>query len=422
MMANAQPAQRSISLVYPMGDGKSAPKPVASILDHLDAQALALLRFVPHACGHCGGRVSLRVQSVDASGTTGGHRAYFAHAVDEGTTCPAVTPAGPCANDLGAAIFCGKQEGARHRQLKDLLLVAASADPEVSFSQVEVHLTNGSASRRPDVVLGIGDQLVCFDIQLAPPPRVTISARTAFYEPAGFKHVWLIDGAALGCVNLQPFQDLLWRQGGHTLAFDEECIDKSLSCNTLAFKLVILKDEGHRISPAWRWVQGADLLASFGLSPTTTGTGGDFLSLALLDALSSPDRDELQRWYMAVGSDLGLPDWDAFIDDGLRPLLGALASITAGEVRDGSARRPTEVTAVVHNALTTGLSDGRHHWVPIIASVINRRAEMPNVPGFGAKTAAMIDRARQSHDPADFVRRLDLWRPLLTRLFPTLLL
>lgn len=422
MLAEAHETKRSITLVRSTGENNAAPKPVASMLDCLSAEALALVRFAPHACGHCGGRVNLRVQSVGTSGTTSGLRAYFAHAVDEGVGCPAVTQDACRADDIGAAMFGGKQEGARHREMKDMMLAAAAADTVVTFAQAEVYLTNGNGGRRPDVTLGINDQLLCCDIQLAPPPRITISGRTAFYEPAGFKHAWVLDGTALDRVNLQPFQDLLWRQGGRALAFDEECVDKSVFSKTLTFKLVTITDEGNLISAAWHWVQGADLLACLGLSPTETGTAGDFLSQALLAALTSTDRADLQRWYEAVSPDLGLPGWNVFMADGLRPLLGALASVLAGEVRDGSARRPSEVTAVVHNALTTGLSDGRHLWAPIIAMVMKRRAELPCAVAIGKKTAAMTERASQFHDSAEFSRRIDVWRPLLMRLFPTLLL
>ncbi len=420
MLAAVHATKRSISLVRPASENNTAPKPVAGMLDSLSAEALALVRFLPHACGHCGGRVNLRVQSVGSSGTTGGLRAYFAHAVDEGVGCPAVTHDACRADGIGAVMFRGKQEGPRHHKMKDMMLAAANADAAVTFAQAEVYLTNGNAGRRPDVVLGFGDQLVCCDIQLAPPPRITISGRTAFYEPAGFKHAWVLDGAALDRVNLQPFQDLLWRQGGRALAFDEECLDRSVSSKTLSFKLVTITDEGNLISTSWHWFQGANLLACLGLSPTDTGTAEDFLSQAFLAALASPDRAALRRWYEAVAPDLGLPGWNVFMADGLRPLLGAVASVLAGEVQDGSARRPSEVTAVVHNALTTGLSDGRHLWAPIIAMVMKRRAELPNAVGFGLKTAAMIDRASQCHDPAEFSRRIDVWRPLLMRLFPAL--
>ncbi|WP_305250130.1 hypothetical protein [Pseudotabrizicola sp.] len=413
---------RSITLVRAMVNGDTAPKSVAGILNSASAEALALMRFLPHSCGHCGGRVNLRVQSVGTSGTTGGLRAYFAHAVDEGVGCPAVTQDACRADEIGATMFGGKQEGPRHRQMKDMMLAAAAADAAVTFAQAEVYLTYGNAGRRPDVVVGINDQLVCCDIQLAPPPRITISGRTAFYEPACFRHAWVLDGAALDRVNLQPFQDLLWRQGGRTLAFDEECLEKSVSSKALTFKLVTITDEGNLITTAWHWVQGDDLLACLGMSPTDTGTAKDFLSQAFLAALASTDRADLQRWYEAVGPDLGLSDWNAFRVDGLRPLLGALASVLASEVRDGSARRPSEVTAVVHNALTTGLSDGRHLWAPIITMAMKRRAELPNAVGFGLKTAAMIDRASRCHDPAEFNRRIDVWRPLLLRLVPALAL
>ena len=347
-------------------------------------------------------------------------RAYFAHAVDEGVGCPAVTQHTLRANDLGAAMFSGNQEGQRHRQVKDLLLLAASTDADVSFAQAEVYLSNGSAGRRPDVVLGIGDELVCFDIQLAPPPRVTISERTAFYEPAGFKHVWVLDGSALDCVNLQPFQDLLWRQGGRALAFDEDCLNRSVSAKQLTFKLITITDEANRISSSWGWVQGPDLLVCVGLSPTNTGVAGDFLSQAFFEALASADRDALKRWYTAVGPDLGLPIWKAFIEDGLRPLMGAIASVLACEVRNGSERRSSEVTAVLHNALTTGVFDGRHVWAPVIASVLKMHADLSNARRFGRKTTDMIHRASQCQSPAELSRRLDLWRPLLQRVFPTL--
>ena len=268
----------------------------------------------------------------------------------------------------------------------------------------------------------MGDQLVCFDIQLAPPPRITISGRTAFYEPAGFKHVWVMDGSALDCVNLQPFQDLLWRQGGRVLAFDEDCLDQSMSAKTLTFKLVAITDEGHQIASSWEWVQGRDLLARFGLLPTKTGVSGDFLSQALLAALASTDRDALKRWYAAVGPDLGLPIWKAFTKDGLRPLIGAVASVLAGEVRNGSARQSSQVTAVIHDALTAGVFDGRHLWAPVIASVLDMHADLSTSRQFTRKTADMIHRASQYHDTAELSRRIDLWRPLLLRLFPALAL
>lgn len=422
MLEDLHTTKRSIALVRPKLGNNATMQSVASVLNGLSAEGLALMRFAPHVCGHCGGRVNLRVLSVDASGTTSGKRAYFAHAVNEGVGCPAMTKDAIRANDLGAAMFSGKQEGQRHRELKDLILAAASADATVTFAQAEVYLSNGGAGRRPDVVLGIGDKLVCFDIQLAPPTRITISGRTAFYEPAALKHVWLMDGSALDCVNLQPFQDLLWRQGGRTLAFDEECLDRSASARTLTFKRVTITDEGHHISSNWEWVQGLDLLACFGLSPTKTGAAADFLSQAFLAALASTDRNALKRWYAAVGPDLGVPNWKAFTKDGLRPLIGAVASVLAGEVRNGSARQSSEVTAVVHDALTTGVFDARHLWAPVIASILDMDADLSTARRFGRKTADMIHSASQHHDAAEFSRRVDLWRPLLMRLFPALAL
>ena len=421
MLEDPHVATRSISLVRPLEAGRTAPKSVAGMLNSLSAEGLALVRFAPHSCGHCGGRVHLRVQSVGVSGTTGGMRAYFAHAVDEGVGCPAVTPDACRAVDLGAAMFGGAQEGARHHLLKDMLLEAASADPEVTSAQTEVSLFNGIAVRRPDVVLGLGEELVCFDIQLAPPPRVTISGRTAFYESGGFHHVWVLDGAALEHdVGLQSFQDLLWRQGGKVLAFDEESLEKTRAASALCFKLVAIRDDGHRITPSWRWVSGPDLNVCFGLAPDANGMAGDPISHAFFEALANRDRTVLQRWYVAMAADLAFPDWQAFVADGMCSLIGALATVLAGEVRDGSARPPSDVKAAVHNSLRTDTFDDRHLWAPLVRAILKARAERSPASAISRKTTEMIGRAMQDHDPVEFDRRLTRWRPLLLRLFPTI--
>jgi hypothetical protein len=47
---------RAITLVCPVqGARKETLMPVATVLDNLSAEALALVRFASFACGHCGG-------------------------------------------------------------------------------------------------------------------------------------------------------------------------------------------------------------------------------------------------------------------------------------------------------------------------------------------------------------------------------
>lgn len=412
---NAETMQRAITCVT-RRDRPSAPMSVNRLLDPLDAEKLALLRFTPHMCGHCGAPVNLRVRAVEHSGTTTGRRAYFAHAAGTGNGCPAQTSPAIAAASIGAHQFDGRQEGARHRYLKQALMDAACGDSHIDDAMLEVLVTNEGAYRRPDVAMVIDGRMVGIDLQLAPPSRDTIRGRTAFYERSPVLHAWVLDAAQLDQVNLQPFQDLLWRLGGNILAFDEACVARSTALGHLQMKRVSITDSGRDIGAQWSWITWPELRAWFGLTPAPTGLAGDPISRAFWAHLASPERTDLKLWYDAMAPDLGLPPWKDFVADGLRPVLGALASILSGRVRDGSMREPDAVRAVVNTSLATDVFDGRHLWVPLIESALRA---VPTAT-MGGKMPLVLGRAWAAHDPREFACRIGNWRPLFARFLPAL--
>lgn len=411
----AEKTQRTITCVTPY-DRPSAPLSVTKLLDPLDAEKLALLRFKPHRCGHCGAPVNLRVRGVAQSGTTTGRRAYFAHAAGTGNGCPALTSPAIAAASIGAHQFDGRQEGARHRYLKQALMDAACGDRHIDDAMREVLVTHAGAYRRPDVAMVIDGRMIGFDLQLAPPSRDTIRGRTAFYEGSPVLHAWVLDAAQLDLVNLQPFQDLLWRLGGNILAFDDACVARSAALGSLNLKRVSITDSGHDIGAQWSWVTWPELGNWFGLTPAPSGMADDPIGRAFWAHLASPERSDLALWYDAMAPDLGFAPWKDFVRDGLRPVLGALASILSGRVCDGSARAPDAIGEVVNTALATGVFDQRHLWVPLIEAGLR----FTPTATMGGKLPLVIARAWAAHDPADFVRRLGQWRPLFARLIPAL--
>jgi hypothetical protein len=410
---------RAITVVHRSDDPKHRLLWVSDLLDPMGAEDLALARCIQYRCGHCNGVVNLRVLSVAAAGTTSGKRAHFAHAAGQGAGCPAVTPDAMRASDLGAAFFNGRQEGARHLRLKHLFLQAAVADPTVAHAALEVPLAQDGARRRPDVLVDFGDASVSFDVQVAPPMRDTISGRARFYEQNHLLHVWALDGAALERTQLQAFQDLTWRSGGQVLAFDEGCYVKSIQSSSLTMKQVVITDAGDTITAEWRWLQGRALVEVLGVVTPASGMAGDLLAQAVFAHLAAPDRNRLKIWYQAMSADLGLPDWTAFTKDGLRPLLGALASLHAGRVCDGSNFAPDAIGAVVNNALASEVFDKRHLWAPVLKAALEaqggRKAALT-----GPKTQAVLTRAMAGHDATEFQNRMDRWWPLIQRLFPKL--
>lgn len=395
-------------------NGASAQFATAGFLDAMSAEQLALARHQRFHCGHCGGRVNLRVMSSRVVGVTGGERGYFAHAPGVRRDCPAVTGDALTVAQKNALFFAGRQEGARHRFLKDLLATTLQSDASYFDIGLEVHLAKDGSCRRPDVQATTAMGSLNIDIQLVPPDRETINGRWTFYGGGGLAHLWVLDGARLQDCDLPGFQDLIWRQGGQILAFDEEAAEQSELRGEVTMKLVTVSDQGDHIGHDLRWVGRAEVHDLAGLGDKTTLLAKDFAATAFFDHLASGDRGLLEAWYSAVLEPVFGLGWQSFRHDGLLALFGAVSTLACGTVRDGRGWQRSALASAVHSALITTAADRRHLWLPLI----ERAMQMTDTASLGPKTATMIERAKALADPEEYQRRLELWHPLLIRLMP----
>lgn len=147
----------------------------------------------------------------------------------------------------------------------------------------------------------------------------------------------------------------------------------------------------------------------------------DLVACAFFDLLAAGDLIALERWYRAVlQPSLGL-EWKALRQKGILPVIGALATVIAGTVRNGSKHKPAEVGAVINNACNMGLADQRHIWAPIVAATLNSPHAKLARSMIGPATPAIINAAIRAGDPAELRSRMSEYAPLMKRIFPGLL-
>lgn len=415
---NSQRNQTSITLIRELHSGHRL-RSAKNYLSALDAPSLAMARFQDIRCGHCGGRINLRVASVARGGTTSGKRAWFAHAAGLRAACTVFTGKAQSSTEVEATRFHGKQEGLRHLSLKIALADAISTDPAFESAAIEVRIDHDSNYRRPDVIGETQHGMMCFDLQLASPMRETIKGRRNFYTKAGLAHLWVIDGTRLDKASLQGFQDLVWQSNGLILAWDEDCESESHERGELVMKLVTINDAKSHISSSWQWISREDIFAIAGFHKDHA-MARDLTARGFFDLLAKGDRPQLEAYFNLVLRPQGFGEWRDLCIAGLLPVVGAISSVFKGEVSDGSARMPNEIGAVINTALNTTLRDGRHIWAPLIKSSLSLQEASRGIEKFGPKTRQVIDRAIAAGNAAEFQARLAVWRPLLTRLFPTL--
>lgn len=205
-----------------------------AILDPLSAVDLAELRAAVRQaylagqprfrCAGCGGALFVAQNPAGPGVPADGRGAHFKHY--------ATPDAPPCAQrsaanvrDIGAVKFAGLAEGANHAELKRLLALCLSQDPDITDIQIErqIRAANGSW-RQPDVSAVIRDTLVAFDQQLAGASLVSILERGQFYAANGVCHVWLTDAADLSRLSQLAFRDLHLTMGGRIFAIDSEVV------------------------------------------------------------------------------------------------------------------------------------------------------------------------------------------------------
>lgn len=419
------------------------------MLSGLDAEGLALLRRSDHRhrqngtprflCAFCGDPVHVRVRSVAASGRVDGGRAGFVH--DPRLVprdCPfACTSKTSSPDTIDALRFNGRQEGARHKLLKNRLCDMLNADPRVRFAESERLVTgigaDGRATwRRPDVlVVTVDGRRLAFDLQIAAPLLTTIDGRERYYSTQGIAWHWIVDADQPQRLSLQGFQDLILPQASRVLGFNEEIATQAQQDNQSRFHLLHVQEtEDHRRFRVTSRMIGLDM--AFGLAGFPAGgpppVATDLRALALRQTLRSGDARRAARIFDLLAAGCGTPDWTAAQRDHVPDAITTLATLLTGRKADASGFPDTAVNAIVNNFLRPDLS-GQHpnlvnrSWAFAIAQVdaanpqVRQRIDHPRTKTRALLTAALAESAA---NPALSQRLRATWFPLLVRLFSRL--
>lgn len=416
------PSTRAIQLVHEMcPSGQTKLRIVSPWLDSLDAKAVALARRRSHSCAHCSAPVQIRVRSIASCGDTGGRRAHFAHIGGTGEGCPAIAETCDSVGQVQANRFDGRQEGERHFHLKTSLAAAIVKDPMFKGAGCEIPVRAADKTlRRPDVLAVSRHGPVAFDVQLSSPLIDTIGGRDQFYDPAWMPHVWIIDGQATQKLSLQGFQDLAAGQGWRILAWDEDCEKLTRHDETLTMKVVTVSDQGTEISSMFEYVSGAHLLELFGVYARPPAISADLHALACFDAVTKRNPGLLADLYNMRLNSGGQISAQEILCSGILPLLGALMTLFRGVVSDGSGHMPHEIGAMINNALNPAFKDRRHRWARVIETAIGQPEAASSRAKLGRRTPEVIQRALAATSEEDLQALLQVWAPVLRRLFPSL--
>ncbi|WP_375554213.1 hypothetical protein [Roseovarius mucosus] len=439
----------TITHVIDRRDGTSSVVTARDMLSGLDAEGLALLRRSDHRhrqdgspqflCAFCGDPVHVRVRSVASSGHVDGRRAGFVHDPRPvPRDCPfASTSKASSPDAIDAIRFNGRQEGARHKQLKTRLCEMLLADKRIKFAECEVLVTgigaDGRATwRRPDVLTVTTDgRRLAFDVQIAAPLLTTIDGRERFYAAQGIAWHWIVDADQPRLLTLQGFQDLILPQASRVLGFNEQITTQAQQDNQSRFHLLhVQEDNDHRHFRVTTRLIGLEMalgLAGFpagGPPPVAT----DLRALALRRDLRSGNDIRAARIFDLLAASCGTPDWTAARCDHVPEAITTLATLITGRKADASRFPDEAVSAIVNNFLRPDLSGQNSNlvnrsWAFAIAQIedadpqVRQRIDQPRT-----KTRALLDAAlsESAADPALSQRLHCTWSPLLQRLFPRL--
>jgi hypothetical protein len=194
-------------------------------------------------CLSCGSPVFVSVAE-----NAGNKLPFFSHYSDGDHSCPwfsrrAITP-----NQARAAQYQGRQEGAEHRRLCELMSRLACLDDECVEAPIAEYMrSSGEAhGRYPDVLLKFRDgRRVALELQRSSSFQTEISGREAFYRFEGIPLLWVLCGEKPEWGRLpQSHRDVIVRHRGNAFMINHAACKESERRRTLVLACFLQRRDG----------------------------------------------------------------------------------------------------------------------------------------------------------------------------------